>query len=157
MDCSTRLPCPLPTPRTYSNSCPSSQWYHPTISSSLVPFYSCHQSFPAPGSFPMSQFLTSGGQSIGVSASASVLPMNIQEWFPLGWTDWISLKSKTLKSLLQHHSSKGSILWCSAFFIFQLSHLYMTSRKTIALPRWTIVGKDLCCLCFLICRHIGWS
>ena len=81
-----RPPCPLPTPRVYSNSCPLSRWCHPTISSSIVPFSSCLQPFPASGSFQMSQFFPSGGQSIGVSASASVLPMNIQDWFPLGWT-----------------------------------------------------------------------
>ena len=79
----TRLPCPSPTPRAYSNSCPSCWWWHPTISSSIVPFSSCLQSFPASGSFPMSLFFTSGSQSIGVSASASVIPMNIQDWFPL--------------------------------------------------------------------------
>ena len=89
-----RPPCPSPTPRVYSNSCPLSRWCHPTISSCPVPFSSCLQSFPAPGSFPMSQFFTSGGQSIGVSASASVLPINIQDWFPLGWTGLISLLSK---------------------------------------------------------------
>ena len=92
----TRLPCPSPTPGVYSNSCPLSQWCHPTISSSVIPFSSCLQSFPASGSFQMSQFFAKGGQSIGVSASASVLPMNIQDWFPLGWTGWISLKSKGL-------------------------------------------------------------
>ena len=80
----TRLPCPSPTPRACSNSCPLSWWCHPTISSSLVPFSSCLQSFPAPGSFPMSRFIASGGQSIGTSALASVLPVNIQGWFPLG-------------------------------------------------------------------------
>ena len=90
-----RLPCPSPTPRVYSNSCPLSQWCHPTISSSAVPF-SCFQSFPASGSFPTSQFFTSGGPNIGVSASASVLPMNIQVWFPWGWTGWISLLSEGL-------------------------------------------------------------
>ena len=90
----SRLPCPSPTPGTCSNSCPSSRWCHPTISSSVVPFSSHLQSFPALGSFPMSQFFTSGGQSIRVSASASVLPMNIQDWFPLGLTDWMSLQSK---------------------------------------------------------------
>ena len=89
-----RLPCPSPTLRAYSNSCLSNWWYHPTISSSVIPFYSWLQSFPASGSFPMSQFFTSGGQSIRVSASASVLPMNIQDWSPLGWTGWISLQSK---------------------------------------------------------------
>ena len=102
------LPCPSPTPWACSNSCPSSQWCHPAISSSVIPFFSCLQTFPASQSFLMSQFFTSGGQSIGVSASASVLPMNIQDWFPLGWTGWISLQSKRLSSLLQHHSSKGS-------------------------------------------------
>ena len=115
------LPCPSPTPRAYSNSCPLSRWCHPAISSSVVPFSSHPQSFPASGSFPMSQFFASGSQSIGVSASASVLPMNIQDWFPLGWTGWISLQSK---GLLQHHSSIASILQRSAFFIVQLSHSY---------------------------------
>ena len=86
-----RLPCPSPTPGAYSNSCSLSRWCHPTISFSVVPFSFCLQSFPASGSFPVSQFFTSGGQSIGISASASVLPMNIQGWFPLGWTGWISL------------------------------------------------------------------
>ena len=86
------LPSPSPTPRVYSNSCPLSRWCHPPISSSVVPFSSCLQSFPASGSFLMSQFFASGGQSIGVSASASVLPMNIQDWFPSGLTDLILLK-----------------------------------------------------------------
>ena len=90
-----------------------SWWCHWIISSSVVPFSSHLQSFPASGSFPMSQFFASDGQSIGVSASASVLPMNIQDWFPLGWTGWVSLLSKGLKSLLQHHSSKALILQCS--------------------------------------------
>ena len=89
-----RPPCPSPTPGVHSNSFPSRQWCHPTISSSVVPFSSCLQSFPASGSFQMSQLFTSGGQSIGISASTSVLPMNIQDWFPLGWTGWISLQSK---------------------------------------------------------------
>ena len=115
-----RLPCSL-FPRACSNSCPLSQWCHPTISSSVIPFSSCLQSFPASGSFPMSQFFTSGGQSIGASAPA--LPMNIQDWFPLGWI-WLDLLAVyvTLRSLLQHHSSKASILWHSAFFMVQLSH-----------------------------------
>ena len=99
---------PSPSPRTYSNSCPLSQWCHPTISSSVILFSSHLQSFLASGSFPMSQFFTSDGQSIGVSASASVLPVNIQDWFPLGWTGLISLQSEGLSSLLQHHSSKAS-------------------------------------------------
>ena len=128
-----RLPCPSPTPGTYSNSCPSSWWYHPTISSSVVPFSSSLQPFPGSGSFPMSQFFASGGQSIGVSASASVLPMNIQGWFPLGLIDLNLLSiQETLRSLLQLHNSKASILQCSAFFMVQLSHLYMTTGKTMA-------------------------
>ena len=133
----TRPPCPSPTARAYSNSCPSRQWCHPTISSSVIPF-SCPRSFPASGSFQMSQIFTSGGQSIGVSASVSVLPMNIQDWFPLELTGWISFQSK---SLLQHHSSKASILRHSAFFTVQLSQPYMTTGKTIALTRWTFAGK----------------
>ena len=91
-----RPPCPSPTPGVYSNSCPLSWWCHPTISSSVVPFFSCLQSCLASGSFQMRQLFTSGGQMIGVSASASVLPMNIQDWSPLGWTGWISLQSKGL-------------------------------------------------------------
>ena len=86
-----RLPCPSPTPGVYSNLCPLSRWCHPTISSSVVPFSSCLQSFPASGSFQVSHFFTSGGQSIGASVSTSFLPMNIQDWFPLGWTGWILL------------------------------------------------------------------
>ena len=93
-----RLPCPSLSPRVCSNSCPLSRWCHPTISSSVVPFSSSLQSFPASGSFPLSQFFTSGGQSIGVSASTSVLPMNIQDWFPLGWTGWISLQYWDIQS-----------------------------------------------------------
>ena len=136
-----RLPCPSPIPGACSNSCPSSQWYHPTISSSVAPFSSCLQYVPASGSFPMSQFFTSGGQSIGASASTSVLPMNIQDWSPLWWTGWISLLSKGLIKSLQHHSAKASIFWCSAFFTVQLSHPYMTMGKTIALTKQTFVGN----------------
>ena len=113
---------------------------HPTISSSVISF-SHLQSFSASGSFQMNQFFASGGQSVGVSASTSVLPMNIQDWFRLGWTGWISLLSKGLSSLLQHHTSKASILWCSAFFIVQLSHPYMTTGKTIALLDGPLLAK----------------
>ena len=142
MDCMQAKPPYLsPTPGAYSNSCPLSQWCHPTISSSVIPFSSHLQSFPASGSFQISQFFTSGGQSIGASASISVLPTNIQDWFPLGLTGLISLQSKELKSLLQHHSSKASILRRSAFFMVQLSHPYVTTGKTIALTRRTFVGK----------------
>jgi len=114
-----RPPCPSPTPGVYSNSYPLSRWCHPTILSSIVPF-SCLQSFPASGSFQMSQFFASGGQSIGVSASASVLPMNIQDWFPLGWTGWIFLQSKGLSRVfsnttVQKHQFFGTqLFYCSA-------------------------------------------
>ena len=107
---------PSPTPGIYSNSCLLSRWCHPAITFFVSPF-SHLQSFPASGSFQMNQFFTTGSLSIGVSASASDLPMNIQDWFPLGWTGWIPLQSKGLSSLLQHHSSKASILRHSAFFI----------------------------------------
>ena len=137
-----RPPCPSPTPRVYSNSCPLSQWWHPTISSSAVPFSSHLQSFPASGSFPMSQLFTSGGQSIGVSASASVLPMNTQDWSPLGWTDLISLQSKRLSRVFSSTEvQKHQFFWHSAFLIVQLSHPYITTGKTIALTRQTFVGK----------------
>ena len=97
-----RPPSPTPTPRAYPNSCPLSQWCHPTISSSVIPFFSCPQSFPASGSFQMSQLFSSGGQSIGVSASTSDLPMNTQDWSPLGWTGWISLQSKGLSRVFSN-------------------------------------------------------
>ena len=139
-----RPPCPSPTPGVYPNSCPLSLWCHPTVSSSVVPFFSRLQSFPAPGSFPMTQFFASDGQSTGVSASASVLPMNIQNWFPFRM-DWLNLLSVqgTVKSLFQHHSSKASILWCSAFFIVQLSHQYMITGKTIPSIEWVMLYNDL--------------
>ena len=95
----TRLPCPSSTPRVYSNSCPLSRWCHPTY---VVPFSSCPQSLPASGTFPMSQLFASGGQNIGVSASASIFPMNIQDWFPLGWTGWLSLQSKGLSRVFSN-------------------------------------------------------
>ena len=98
----TRPPCPSPTPRVYPNLCPLCWWCHPTISSSVVPFSSCAQSFPASGSFQMSQLSTSGGQSIKVSASTSVLPMYTQDWHPLGWTGWISLQSKGLSRVFSN-------------------------------------------------------
>ena len=112
-----RLPCPSPTSGAYSNSCPSSRWCHPAISSSVIPFSSRLQSFPASGSFPMSHFLSSGGQSIGVSASASVLPMNIQDWFPLGWTVFISLQSKGLSRVFSNPTVEKH-----QFFSAQLSY-----------------------------------
>ena len=111
-----RPPYPSPTPGVDSNSCPLSWWCHPTISSSVVSFSSCFQSFPVSGSFPMSQCFPSGGQSIGVSASASVLPMNIQDWLPLRWTDWISLQSRGLSRVLSN-----TIVQKHQFFSTQLS------------------------------------
>ena len=124
----TRLPCPSPTPGACSDSHPSSPWCYPTISSSVVPFSSCLQSFPASGSFPLNQFFASGGQSIGVSASASVLPMNIQDWFPLGLTGLTSLQSKGLSSVFSNTTvQKHQFL--AQFFMIQLSHPYMTTEK----------------------------
>ena len=112
----TRPPCPSPTPGVYSNSCPSSRWCHPAISYSVVPFSSCPQSLPASGSSPMSQLFASGGQSTGVSASTSVLPMNTQDWCPLGWTGWISLQSKGLSRVFSN-----TIVQKHQFFSTQLS------------------------------------
>ena len=117
-----RPPCPLPTPRVYSNFCPSSWWCHSTISSSVIPFSSCAQSFPASGSFQMSQLFTSGGQRIGVSASTSVLPMNTQDWSPLVWTCWISLHSKGLSRVFSNtavpkHQFFGVIRICIYIYI----------------------------------------
>ena len=150
-----RLPCPSPSPGVYSNSCLLNWWCHPTISSSVVPFFSHLQSLSASGSIPVSQFFTSGGQSTGASASASVLPMNIQGWFPLG-SDWLVLLAVqgTLKSLLQHHSSKASVLRCLAFFIVQLSHLYMTTGKTIVLTILAFAGKVMSLLFNMLSRFI---
>ena len=120
----------------------------------VIPF-SCLQSFPASRPFLISQFFTWGGQSIGVSASASVLPMNTQDWSPLGWTSWISLQSKrTLNSLLECHSSKASILQPSAMFTVQLSHLYMTTGKTTALTRWIFVGKVMSLFLNMVSRFV---
>ena len=146
-----RPPCPSPSLRVCPSLCPLNQWYHPTISSSITPFSSCPQSFSASGSFPMSQFIASGGQSFGVSASVSVLPMNIQNWFPLGSTGLISLLSE---EFFQHHSSKASVLQCSAFLIGQLSHTYMTTGKTAALTIWTFVHKVMSLLFNILSRFV---
>ena len=135
-----RLPCPSPSPRIGSNSCPLSQWCHPTISSSVVPFCSCLQSFPTSGSFPMSQLFASSGQSIGASASASVPQWIFRVDLLEDLLVWLFAVQETLKSL-QHHNLKASILWHSAFFMIQLSPPYTTTGKTIALTKWTVVGK----------------
>ena len=137
-----RLPCPSPTPGARSDSCPFSQWCHPTTSSSVIPFSSCLQSFPMSESFPVSQFFASGGQSIG-SFSFSISPSNEHSGlisFRVAWFDLHAVHG-THKSLLQHHSSKASILCCSAFFMVQLSHLHMTTGKTIALTMRTFVNN----------------
>ena len=136
-----RPPCPSPTPRVYPDSCPLSQWCHLTISSSVIPFSSCLQSFPTSGSFQMSQLFASGGQNIGFCFNISPSrehPGLIS--FRMDWLDLLAVQW-TLKSLLQHHSSKASILQHSAFFIVQLSHPFMTTGKTIALTKQTFVGK----------------
>ena len=149
-----KLPCPSPTPRACSNSCPLSQWCHPTISSPVIPFSSCLQSFPESGSFPMSQIFTSGGQS--GSFGFSISPSNDYSElisFMIVWFDLLAVQG-TLKSLLQHHSSKASILWHSAFFIFQLSHPYMTTGKTIALTRQTFDSKVIPLLFNMLSRFV---
>ena len=115
-----RPPCPSPTPGVHSNSCASSWWCHPAISSSVVPFSSCPQPLPASGSFPMSQPLAWGGQSIGVSASTSVLPVNTQDWSPLGWTGWISLQSKGLSRVFSNTTVKKHQFFSAYTLLFQV-------------------------------------
>ena len=146
------LPCPPQSLEACSNSCPLSQWCHPTISSSVIPFSSHLQSFPASGFFPMSQFFASGGQNL----SFSISPCNEYSGlisFRMDWLDLLSVQG-TLKSLLQHHSSKASIFRCSVFFIVQFSHPYMTTGKTIALTRWTFVGKVVSLLFNMLSRLV---
>ena len=150
----SKPPCPSLTPGVYSDSRPLSLLCHPTISSSFIPFSSHLQSFPASGSLQMSQFFTSGGQSIGVSAAASVFPLNIQDWYPLGWTGWISLQSKGLSRVSPAPQFKASILQHSAFFTVQLSHPYMTTKKTTALRRGTFVGKVMSLLFNMLSRLV---
>ena len=149
-----RLPCPSLTPGSCSNSWPSSRWCHPTISSSVIPFSYCLQSFQASGLFQINQFFSSGGQRIGVSASASVLPMNIQDWFPLEWTGWISLQSKGLSRVfsnttVQKHQFFGAQLSSQSNSHIHISHLTsMTTGKTIALTRWTFFFDKVMSLLF---------
>ena len=119
-----RPPCPSPTPRVYSNSCPLSHWFHPAISSSVIPFSSRLQSFPASGSFTVSQLFASGGQSIGVSASASILPMNIQHWFLLGWTGWISLQSKELSTVFSNTTVQKHQFFDGQPSLWSSSHIH---------------------------------
>ena len=143
-----RLPCPSPTPRVHSDSHPSSQWCHPAISSSVVPDSFCPQSLPASESFPMSQLFAGGGFSFSIIPSKEH-PRLIS--FRMDWLDLFAVQG-TLKGLLQHHNSKASILWCSAFFVVQLSHPYMTTGKTIALTRWTFVDKVMSLLFNMLFR-----
>ena len=150
-----RLPCSSPTPGAYSNSCPLSWWCHPTIPSYVIPFSSRLQSFTASGSFPMSQFFASGGQSWW-SFSFSISPSNECSGlisFRMDWLDLFAVQGP-LKSLLQHHSSKASIVRHSTFFTVQLSHPYMTTGKTIALTRQTFVGKVMSLLFNMLCRLV---
>ena len=134
------LHVPSPTPRVHPNSCPLSQWCHLTISSSVVPF-SCLQSFPASGSFQMRQLFASGGQNIGVSVSISVLPMNTQDWSPLGWTGWIYCSPRDFQESSPTPQFKSFNSLVLSFLCGPLSHPYMTTGKTIALMRRTFVGK----------------
>ena len=149
-------PCLSRTPGVHSDSCTSSRWCHPAISSSVIPFSSCPQSLPASGSFPKSQSPAWGGQSIRASALVSISPSNEHPGlvsFRMDWLDLLAVQG-TLKSLLQHHSSKASILWCSAFFTVQLSHPYITTGKTIALTRRTLVGKVMSLLLNMLSRLV---
>ena len=125
----TRPPCPWPTPWVYSNSCPLSQWCHPTISSSVITFFSCLQSFPASGAFPTSQFFTLGGQSTRVSASASVLPMNIQDWFSLGWTGWNPLQSKGLSRVFSNNTVQKHQFFGTQLSLESNSHIHTCLRE----------------------------
>ena len=147
-----RLLCPSPSPAVCSNSCPLSEWRHPTISFSVIHFSSHLQSFAISGSFQKSQFFTSGSQSFSFSISPSNEYSGLIS-FRMDWLDLLAVQG-TLKSVLQHHSSRASILRCSAFFIVQLSHPHMTTGKTIALTRRTCFGKNN--VCFLICC-LSWS
>ena len=119
-----RPPCPSPTPGVYPNSCPLSRWCHLTISSSVIPFSSCLKSFPISGSFQMSQLFTSGGQNIGASASTSVLPMNTHDWFPLGWTGWISLQSKGLSRVFSNTTVQKHQFFGAQLSSQSNSHIY---------------------------------
>ena len=154
MDCS--MPGLLaPTPRVCTNSCPSSWWCHPTTSSSVIRFSSHLQSFPASGSFPMSQFFTSGGQITGVSASASVLPMNIQDLFPLGLTGWISLLSKRLSRVFSSTTVQKRQFFSAQLSLWSISHIHTRLlEKTIALTRQIFVGKVMSLLFNMLSRLV---
>ena len=150
-----RPPCPSPTPRVYSNPCPSSRWYHPAISSSVIPFSSCPQPLPVSGSFPMSQLFAWGGQSTGVSASASVLPMNTQDWSPLGWTGWISLQAKGLSRVFSNTTVRKHQFFGAQLSSLSNSHIHTWPlEKPQPWPDGPLLAKQ--CFCFLIC-YLGCS
>ena len=150
----TRIPCSLPAPGVCSNPCPSSWWWHPTISSSVIPFFSCLQSFPASGSFPKSRFFASGGQSFGVSASASVFPLTIQDWFPVGLISFISLEFKGFSRVFSNTKVQKHEFFDTQLSLYSNSHIHTWTGEAIALTRWTFVGKVMsqCSICCL-----GWS
>ena len=149
-----RLPRPSPSPKACSNSCPLSQGCHPTISSSAIPYSSCLQSFPASGYFLMSLLLTSGGQSVRASASASVLLMSIQDWFPLGLTGLIFLRSKRLSRVFSNTTVQKHQFFVVQPSLWSNSHLYMTTGNTIALTIWTFVGKVMALLFNMLYRFV---
>ena len=155
MDCNTPGFPFITKPRLYSNSCPLSRWCHPTTSSSIIPFSSHLQSFPASGSLPVSQFFTSGGQSIGVSASTSVLWMNIQDWFPLGLTGLISLKSKGLWRVSSSTTVEKHQFFGTQLSSWSNSHIHTwLLEKNIALTRWTFVGKEMSLIFNMLSRLV---
>ena len=149
-----RPPCPSPTPGVYPNSCPLSWWCHPTISSSVDPFSSCPQSFLASGSFQMSQFFASGGQSIGVSALASFLPKKSQSWSPSEWTGWISLQFKGLSTVFSKTTAQKHQFFGAQLASQSNSHTHLTTEKTVALTRWTFVDKVLSLLFNVLSRLV---
>ena len=150
-----RPPCPSPTPEAHANSCPSSQWCHPTISSSVIPFSSCPQSLPASGSFPTSQLFAWGGQSIRVSTSASVLPMNTQDWPPLGWTGWISLEYKGLSRVFSNTTVQKHQFFGSELSSQSNSHIHIWPlEKTLPLTRQTFVDKVMSLLFNILSRLV---
>ena len=151
----TRPPCLSSTPGVYPNSCPSSRWCHPTILCSVIPFSSCPQSFPASGSFQISQFLASGGQTIGISASTSVLPMNTQDWSPLGWTGWISLQSKGFSRVFSNTTVQKHQFFSAQLSLWSNSQIYTwLTGKAIALTRRTFVDKVMSLLFNILSRLV---
>jgi len=150
----TRPSCPSPNPGVHPNPCPLTGWCHPTISSSVVPFSSHPQSFPALGAFQMTQLFASGGQSLGVSASTSVLPKNTQDWSPLGWTGWISLQFNGLSRVFSNTKIKSINSSSLSFLYSPTLHPYMTTGKTIALTRQTFVDKEMSLLFNMLSRLV---